>query len=242
MSQWASPIDRHGTSGEAIVLIHGFTGHAGHWLPMVDHLHGRGHTVVAPLLTGHGTSPADLAGCDGDAWVESVRGAVEGVADHRRTHLVGLSMGGIIGVVLAAALPVASLTTINSPVRVWDRRVRFAPMLARLVPRVHAVYEACPDPDLDHLWSPYDWYPSEAVAELVRLIRVGLRSAPRVDVPALVVQSRADTVVRPESAHLLANRLRAEILWLETARHNALLDPERHRIHEAVTALVEGTG
>jgi carboxylesterase len=239
-SEWASPIGRTGTSGSAVVMFHGFTGHAGHWLPLADVLHARGHTVVAPLLAGHGTTPDDLGKTGADDWIASARQAVTSLADHDEVHLVGLSMGGIIATILAPEVGAASLTTINAPVRVWDRRIPFAPFLGRVVPIVEAGFEPCPDPELSHLWNPHDRLHTAAVAELVRLIRRGLRRARLVEARALVIQSRVDAVVKPSSAELLASRLGAPILWLDRARHNALLDPERHRIHEAVREMVEG--
>lgn len=241
-SEWVKPIDRRGDSGAAVVAIHGFTGHAGHWIPLADHLHPRGHTVVAPLLPGHGTSPEDLGHTSADDWIEAARGAVGSVDGHDRIHLVGLSMGGLIATVLAAETPVASLTTINAPVRLFERRVRLAPLLHRVVARVDAEVEPVPDPTLDHLWLPYPWYPTTAIAELAGVIHRGLRAARRVDTSSLVVMSRADTVVRPRSGPDLARRLGAELLWLDDARHNTLLDPARSRIHHAVTEVVESAG
>jgi pimeloyl-ACP methyl ester carboxylesterase len=55
-----------------------------------------------------------------------------------------------------------------------------------------------------------------------------------------VIQSRTDEIVRPISGRILARRLHGRLMWLEDARHNAILDPARHLIHEAVIALVEG--
>ena len=221
-------------------MLHGFTGHAGHWLPLAEVLHARGHTVVAPLLAGHGATADDMGTTGAEDWIASARESVASVADHDEVHLVGLSMGGIIATILAPDVGAASLTTINAPVRVWDRRIPFAPLLGRVVPIVDAGSEPCPDPELAHLWIPHETLHTSAVAELVRLIRRGLRRARLVDARALVIQSRADVVVKPSSAETLAARLGAPILWLDTARHNAILDPERHRIHAAVMEMVEG--
>lgn len=239
MSDWAAPIHRQGTTGEAAVLIHGFTGHPGHWHPLAEVLSERGHTVIAPRLAGHGTSPVDLGSTGADDWVASARTAAGTVADHRRIHLVGLSMGGMVAILLARPTAAATITTINAPVRVSDRRALLAPYFHRLVPSTQAGADSVPDPDLAHLWSPYAAYPTVAVAGLVAIVRSGWRAAGRVRRPSLVIQSRADTIVRPVSGPRLAKRLGADLLWLDTARHNAILDPERTLIHEAVVSMVE---
>lgn len=240
MTEWAAPISRRGDSGEAAVLLHGFSGHPGHWLPMADFLAGRGHTVVAPRLAGHGTSPADLANATVNDWLESGREAIDSVADHRRVHLVGLSMGGLLGILLARPTAAASITTINSPMLTRDHTVTLAPIARRWVESTPAAYAPSPDPALDHLWSPYPENPTAAVAELVRVVRLAWVAAGRLRRPTLVIQSRTDEVVRPRSGPILARRLHGRLMWLERARHNAILDPARPLIHDAVATHIEG--
>jgi len=53
-------IERAG-HGPVVVLVHGFTGSPWELEPLVDALAGAGYAVRAPLLPGHGESPAALA-------------------------------------------------------------------------------------------------------------------------------------------------------------------------------------
>lgn len=241
-NEWAAPIERQGTGGEAaILMIHGFGGHPGHWIPTADVLSERGHTVVAPRLAGHGTTPEDLATTTLEDWLTSGREAVDSVAgSHRRIHLVGLSMGGLVAILLAEQTAASTITTINAPVLTRDHRATLAPLARRWMESTPAAYVPCPDPALDHLWSPYPVNPTAAVAELVRAVRLAWVAAGRLRRPSLVIQSRTDEIVRPVSGRILARRLEARLMWLEHARHNAILDPARDLIHEAVVAQVEG--
>lgn len=239
MLELTAPIRQEGNSGEAAVLIHGFTGHPGHWTPTADYLAARGHTVVAPRLPGHGTSPADLASTTAEDWIDSALVASRSVADHRRVHLVGLSMGGLIGILIARPTAAASITTINSPVFTQDHKVTLAPLAKHWVPETRPAASPPPDPDLAHLWRPYATLPTASVAELMTIIRRAFRAAGRLRRPALVIQSRADETVRPRSGTILARRLDARLLWLEHSRHNALLDPARSLVQEAVAGLIE---
>lgn len=241
ISDWANPIHRDGTSGEAVVLIHGFSGHPGHWLPMAEALTARGHTVVAPRLPGHGTTPADLATATAEQWLAATLEAAQSVRDHARIHLVGLSMGGMLAILAARPTAAHSLVTINAPVRTQDRKVALAPLLRRLVPETMAEPALSPDPALDYLWSPYPTHPTAAVVELVRVVRRGWKEAKRLRRPSLVVQSRTDETVLPSSGSRLARRLRARILWLDDCRHNALLDPCRPLVHQATIDHIEGS-
>lgn len=239
VSRWAAGFHREGSSDDALVLLHGFSGHPGHWLPMADDLEARGHTVVAPRLPGHGTSPEDLATTGADEWLAAAREAADSVRHHRRVHLVGLSMGGMLAILLARPTAAYSLVTINAPVNTHDRRVAWASLASPFIRETRAVVAPPPDPDLSHLWAPYSTHPTAAVAELVRVTRRGWREAGRLRRPALVIQSRTDETVRPISGPLLARRLDGRLAWLEQSRHNALLDPGRTIVHAAVIDHIE---
>lgn len=239
MSAWVGSFHHQGTSGEAVVLLHGFGGHPGHYIPMANEFTTRHHTVVAPRLPGHGTSPEDLATTGADDWLAAAAAAADSVAEHRRVHLVGLSMGGLLAILLGRQTGAATITTINSPVAIRDPKVLFAPLARHFIEYAPANHVPVPDPTLAHLWTPYDIHPVASVAELVKLVRRAWFAAGRLRRPSLVIQSRTDEVVVPSSGPLLAGRLDARLEWLEQARHNALLDPVRDRIHKLVLELIE---
>lgn len=234
----AAPFAYPGSNGEAVVLIHGFTGVPGHLRPLGELLHQAGFTVVAPRLAGHGASIDDLAGAGAEDWIESARRGADSVADHRRLHLVGLSMGGLIAILLAGPTAGATITTINSPIRFRDRRILLTPFLHRVRPVVWWPEEDTPriDPEVADLWVTYPGFPTAAAAELLRLSRRARRAARRLRRPSLVIQSRADQMVHPSSGVVLARALGpgCRLMWLEDSIHNALLDRDRHLVHRAV--------
>lgn len=104
------------TDPSAVVLQHGFCRNHRFWSGWVPHL-GRHHRVLRPDLPGCGDSgglPAEgltldtLAGLLGDTLAATT---------DRPVHYVGESLGGILGVVLAATRPelVASLSLVSTP-------------------------------------------------------------------------------------------------------------------------------
>lgn len=237
-SPLAAPFRLEGTNGEAVVLSHGFTGVPAHFRPLAEFLHGHGYTVNVPLLAGHGTSPADMATTGADDWTRSVRLAARGVSDHRRVHLVGLSMGGLLSIIVARDVAASSVTTINSPILVRNKRLYLAPLAHRFLPEVKWPDEPPPplDPEVAPYWLTYDGYRTESAAELVTVLRRAYRAARRLRRPALVIQSRVDESVDPRSAEILARALgpTCELVWLDRSVHNSLLDGERDLIHRAV--------
>ena len=239
----AGPFRIDGSKGEAFVLVHGFTGNAAHFRHLGRQLAALGYTVNAPLLPGHGRTIEDLGPVRRTDWVKATLDAIREVGDHRRIHVVGLSMGGLLGVIAATRSPIATLTTINAPTRFRDRRIRFA-RIARFYQNELRWPEA-PPPTLDlevaaH-WIHLDGFPVIAAAELFALSRHALRVAPQVTCPSLVIQSKADDTTHPDSGRKLRRALgpRSRLLWLEHSMHNALFDTERDVIRDAVLTLTE---
>jgi len=238
LHELALPFAFEGARDETVLLLHGWTGSPSHFRLMAAALRAGGYGVRAPLLAGHGTHVSDMVDTTWRDWLRDAATAANAVVEAgHRLHIVGLSMGGALGILLAPPFAAATLTTINTPQRVFSRRVRFASLL-RGSRRV--VDEDPPAPYDDEAQSyahQYDENPVGTIADLFDLVRAAGRSLERVTCPALVVQSRVDETVRPESAEIILRGLGSRhkrIVWLERSRHVALLDTERGLIHEQV--------
>ncbi|HEX9854359.1 MAG TPA: alpha/beta fold hydrolase [Acidimicrobiia bacterium] len=225
------------SGGDTAVLLHGWTGSPAHLWPLGQALAAGGISSIAPLLAGHGTSEAHMARTGWRDWVASALQATATAPGDRR-HLVGLSMGGLIAILIAAVDDVATITTINTPQKVFSRSARFAGMY-----RGSARIRVAPDPDpypeeTAQFARQYRDVPIGTVAELTDLIRAANRALPRVTAPALVIQSKADQTVRPASAQVIYDRLGSrdkKLRWLRGSRHVATLDRERDLIHLLVS-------
>ncbi len=236
-----APFRLDGDRDEAVVLIHGFTGVPAHWRPMAAFLHGHGYTVNVPLLAGHGTSMEDMARTTWRDWLQSAEYAVEAVRSHRRVHLVGLSMGGHIGIILAGSSAAATVTTIDAPLLVRNKQLYLAPLFHRLRPRVMwPETEVDIEPEMRRFWLTYPGFYTAKATDLLILAARGWQRAGRLRRPTLVIQSKADESVDPRSAPILARRLGRQnrLVWLEHAFHNAPLSRERDLIHAQVLARI----
>lgn len=234
-AEFVRPFRLDGHNDEAVVLLHGFTGHAGHWRPVAAELHAAGYTVTAPLLAGHSGGAEEMAAAGWRHWLATAREAADDVADHRRVHLAGLSLGGLLAIMIAHDTAAASIATLNSPLLVRNWRAYFAPFARRLIPSVAAVPGPVPDDELAYLWFPHSSHSTEAVAALMTVIRKAWWAAGRIRRPTLVLQSRRDDAVFPVSGRLLARRLGTTVRWIDTA-HNALLDRRRSEVAETLLA------
>lgn len=234
----AAPFHLEGDNGDAVVLVHGYTGHPGQFRPLAEVLGGRGYTVVAPVLAGHGGSPKEMAEAGWRDWVASVTEAAGVVSDHLRVHFVGLSLGGLLSILAAGPTAAYSLVTINSPLVLYRLRAYVTPLIRYCIPTYPAEAEAPPDPDLAHLWLHHPEHSTAAVASLIETIGRAWVTAGKLRRPTLVIQSRDDRTVRPVSGQLLARRLRGRLEWTRGA-HNALLDPSRDVLHEKIVEHLE---
>ncbi len=235
----------HSEREQVVLLLHGWTGTPAQLRPLADAIAAAGYGVVAPLLAGHGTHIDDILTTTWRDWVRSALEAVNDVGDDRTLHVAGLSMGALIGILIAATGEVASLTSINAPIKVHDRMFRISgavrgrSYIRRGDPAVHPVGYAT---EYHH---DYGDTPVGTVAELRDLIRGARRALPRITAPTLVVQSRRDRTVRPESGQIIHDTLTAprRLLWLEHSGHVATLDVERHLLGaEVVTHLDAASG
>lgn len=231
-----APFRLEGDRDEAVVLVHGFTGVPAHFRLLAEFLHGHGYTVNVPLLPGHGTTMEHMATTGWRDWLRATEQAAAAVSGFRRVHLGGLSMGGLLAILVASRSAAATVTTIDSPLLVHNKQTYLAPLLHRWRPLVTWPEDDRPelDPEVRPYWLTYPGFYTRTAGDLVRLSAMAWNVAGRLRRPALVIQSKVDESVDPRSARLLASRLGpdTELVWLERAFHNALLSDERDIIHQ----------
>ncbi len=239
MHPYADSYRVEGDKPDAFLMLHGWTGSPAHFRLAAEFLNARGYTAYLPRLEGHGTSIQHMQETTWKDWVRSALEALYELSDYERVHVVGLSMGGIIGLLLSATNDVASITTINSPQRLHSRRAWMARLFRGSKRIDRGEPSEVPYGEAAEYWVHYNDSPVGMVADLLDLMDAAERSLPRITAPAVIIQSRADETVHPDSAQILYDGLSSvdkRIVWLERSRHVALLDAERDRIHREILA------
>ena len=234
----AAPFRHEGSRDDVVVLLHGWTGSPAHLRLLGAALTDDGYGVVAPLLAGHGTRTEHMLTTTWRDWLRSAAEAAQGVLDDgRRLHVAGLSMGGIIGLLLAVTFDVSSLVTINAPQRVHSRLAWAAPLLRGSGVVTKGRSMPPPAGDGAGYYHQYNESPVGTLADLMDLAAAARRVLPRVTCPALVMQSRTDETVKPISGELIYRELgsaRKRLVWLQHSRHVATIDHEHRLIEEEV--------
>lgn len=228
------------------LLVHGFTGAPNEMRGLGTCLHEAGHTALGPRLTGHGTDLSDLHRARWQDWVADVIDAnhlLQGLCDH--VVAIGLSMGGVLSLLLASLEPIDGVVTLSTPYELPpDPRARFARLLSPIIRTYPKVHRRISPPAEGHV--SYPAYSMRAIAELDALLRVMRGRLPDVHQPVLSIHSKQDASVAPEAMTRLHRGLvhaaDHSMLWLETGKHVVTEDVSREQVEHAILDFIDHLG
>lgn len=229
------------------LLIHGFTGTPKEMRWMGEYLSGQGFSALGVRLGGHATQPEDMIRSRYQDWMASVEDGyhlLSAVSD--RIFLVGLSMGGILSLVMSTRLKVSGVFAMSTPYRLpEDPRLRFIKLISHFIKFIPKNNQA-PDADwfdkqsfLEH--KSYPLNPVRSIAEL-RLLMAEMHSAlPKVDIPVVLVHSRNDNYVIKDSMQRIFDELGTEnkkMIWVEGSGHVITREPARELVFKAASDFI----
>ncbi len=235
-----------------VLLLHGFTGSPASIRSVEAPLRALGLPLALPLLRGHGAgSPEALRGVTWHDWLADGEAALRSLLQEAEQVIVlGHSMGGLVGLTLAADHPeavdslVLSATPIllASPLAPGRPLHRLTPLLQRLLPAwpIPKVYA---DPCQVATADCYPWTPMDALGSFLAFSSLTRSRLEEVRTPALILQSRGDGVVAAGSAEILLAGLGTaaadkRILWFERSKHELFRDCDQQAVIAAVLAFV----
>ncbi len=228
------------------LLIHGFTSAPAEMRLLADHLASQGRTVFLPRLFGHGTKESDLDRARYHDWLASAEDGYHLLRQScRRVFLVGLSMGAVISLILAARLPVDGVIALSTAYKLPDDpRVTLIRPLSLFWKRLGKSGSDWFDPKASELHFAYPHYPVPAVAELIDLLSLMRASLADIKAPALLMQSKHDGSlgVPDDAMPMIAKSLKnegTETHWLEGSGHVITLDAEREVVFQKVSQFIK---
>ncbi len=226
-----------------VLVIHGYTGspHSVHYLARSLAL--AEYTVASPCLSGHGTTPADMATCTASDWIANLHTDLDWLKERCDTIFVtGLSMGGTLTLYLAAQypdlfkgiIPINAAIFLDKPAYASLAYMRGGPAQAL------GVAGDIKAPNVTDL--SYPVVPVPSIKELAALMKVTEEMLPLITCPALLITSREDHVVPPANGTYILNRIASQekrILWLEESYHVATLDNDKEKIVQESIAFIQ---
>ncbi len=234
----------HQGSEDGILLIHGFTGSAAHMRKIADRLAEKGYTVMSINLPGHATTEAEMAECTWQDWLEASKRAVLELKKHaKRITVCGLSMGGVLALLLAEQMQVDGCVPISAPMNVKNRLLGLAGIAAPLLPRIAWGKGGEYHKGLDKAYDfGYSGFPTAKGADLHRLIRLARKNLFSVVCPILCVQSENDETIWEGSADCILANVNSDLrqkLWLTGVPHVCTISPELPSIVDGIDRLMQ---
>jgi carboxylesterase len=245
----AEPFFFSGKSGQpGCLLVHGFTGAPKEMRWMGEYLSEQGFPSLGVRLAGHATCPEDMIRSRYTDWMLSVEDGyhlLRGVAD--RIYLVGLSMGGMLSLLMSTKLDVVGVIAMSTPYRIpYDYPIWAIKLLSKIMP-----YQPKSNEEPGASWFDKDAYaehvsypqnPVRSGAELQTLATEMRAALPKVEVPVLLIHSRNDTYVLPENVeHIYADLGTSDKtkLYVTEAGHVVTRDAARDQVFEAAKEFIQ---
>lgn len=225
-----------------ILLSHGFVGTPQSVREVAELLNQYGYTVLAPRLTGHGTTIYDLETAKHTDWLKDLENAYLSLKETcEEIFIVGQSMGGALCLQLAALYPeIKGIVTINAALHVpgYDKYKNAS--VPRFIP------EDAPDiKNPNAVEITYESVPLSAVHELQTVLTNTIDGLSNVHNPVLALVSEDDHVVPPTDSKQIITEVssltKARIL-LKNSYHVASLDYDKNLIayysHVFITKII----
>lgn len=233
-----------------VVLIHGYMAAPFEVKGLAEYLGRKGLWVYAPRLKGHGTSPEDLAIRTYTDWVTAAETGYA-ILSHRCKQVVvgGFSAGALLAFDLAARVKdIKGVFAVCPSMRLQDFSSKFVPAVDvwnRMMKKVRLdgakkeFVESQPEnPHINYFRNPVS-----GVLELERLMNAVDDKLSDIQMPALVVQSLGDPVVRSSGSQRAFKRIGSEdksYILFNFDRHGILLGKESEKVYKAIWNFIKG--
>ncbi len=229
----------------AVLLLHGFTGNSADVRMLGRFLEKKGYTSHAPIYRGHGVEPEKLIEATPDEWWEDAIEAYEYLQflGYEEIAIAGLSMGGVLGVKLAAERPVKGIIPMCTPMY-FDNEAQLTKgfrQFARQYKQFEKKDEATIEQEVTNLMD----HSTDLFKKVGAFVEDVKGVVDMVYAPALIIQATHDEMINPISANYLYNHLAADneektLEWFGHSGHFITVGAQKDRLHEDIYTFLEG--
>lgn len=226
-----------------VLVLHGYTGCPQSMRPLAEAFADAGFSVELPLLPGHGTEVADLIPTRFADWLGAAEETYQRLAARcDRTVVAGLSMGGTLTLEVARRYPEIAGAVVVNPLVVPPAESFLDILRGSLEGGVDVLPGIGSDIAKEGAAElAYDGTPIEAALSLFAAAAELAEHLDEIRCPLLLLQSRADHLVPPDSGELLVEKAGGPVerVWLENSFHVATLDNDQSELEERAVAFAQ---
>ena len=216
---------------------------------MGKYLNQQGYTCLGIRLAGHATDPDDMIRSNWTDWTASVEDGhalLRGLSDN--IFLVGLSMGGVLSLLMSTRLPAKGVVAMSTLYKLPDDpRLRHIDWIARMIPFMPKSNEEPGSSWFDkQAWQDHISYPQNpvrSIGQLNKLLGESRAALPDVRVPVLLIHSRDDSYVLPENMELLdgalVNASDKTKLYITGSGHVITRDAAREQVFQTTVEFIQ---
>lgn len=215
---------------------------------MGEYLNGHGYTALGIRLAGHATQPEDMRRSRWTDWTASVEDGYQLLRSLTDSvFLAGLSMGGVLALLMSARLDVKGVVAMSTPyqlqkdiplwrLRLYDWFIHYAPK-SREAPGASWFDKAAFAEQVS-----YPQNPVRSIVELQALLNEMRAALPEIRKPVLLIHSRDDTYVASGNMEHIYARLvsasdKTELL-ITGSGHVVTRDAARQQVFEAAREFI----
>ncbi len=221
----AEPYTLIGDSDTAFLVIHGFEGSPYTLKPIANLLHNEGHTIIAPLLPGHGTSIKHFKNTRYEHWARMVEDTYSKErSKYKFFFIIGFSLGGNLAlkcaISFARKMPPTGIIVISAPVFLngffngrfilQDFRLFFSGIIKEIVDYIPKKQRRI-SVNMMSPWVGYsEVYSVACVHSLKRNISKLRKKLFQIEVPICLIQANNDRTVSPENLYYIFSKVRSK--------------------------------
>lgn len=228
----------------SVLCLHGLTGTPYEMRPVAETLVGRGMRCVGPVMAGHSRTVAELRDTPYSAWVRGARVVLSKLKkESERVAVVGMSMGGMVTLALAAENLADAVVVMGTP-------LRFAANVRLLVPWGKYVYpylKKTGDIDIQDEQARarhpgLDAIPLASAHEVLKFQEFLRNKLTKITAPIFVAHGALDRTANPDDARAIFAGVNSGERVLHICRrsgHVVSVDFDRQVLAEAIADFVE---
>jgi carboxylesterase len=240
------PFTLRGTHDAAALLVHGFPGTPADMRAVAEALHRAGWTAQGLLLPGFGPDIETLPTRSAEDWRDAITTALKALrAQHKTVLLIGHSMGGALSIDAATRVAPDGVALLSPFWKLDGALWALLPLLKVAIPQFQpfrlmkldfnsaetranlARYMRDADFDDPAVQTAIKGFslPTNMIDQVRRTGVNAAQAAPKLRVPALIVQGTEDALVKPDKTRLLAQKIAPHAQYHEVCDEHQLIDP-----------------